>query len=150
VNTIYWDKRYPRLVTVDWVKKNYSKSRQPRLQMIGDISCDIEGSVGVTLDATTPDEPCFTYDPDSGSIRPGHDGTGPTVMAVDNLPCEFPRESSEWFSHVLKEMVGPLSAADWNADFEELNLPPPLKKAVIVHRGKLAPSYAHLEKHLKS
>jgi saccharopine dehydrogenase (NAD+, L-lysine forming) len=148
MNTIYWDDRYPRLVTRDWVKKNYAHDRQPRLQMIGDISCDLEGSIEVTLDATAPDAPCFTYDPVTDSVRPGHDGVGPTVMAVDNLPCEFPRESSEWFSHVLREMIGPLAAADWNADFDKLILPEPLKKAVIVHRGKLTPSYSYLEKHL--
>lgn len=148
VNAIYWDKRYPRLVTREWVKRNYGKDRQARLQMIGDISCDIEGSIEITLKETTPDAPCVTYDPESDSIRPGYKGIGPVIMAVDNLPCEFPREASEFFSRVLREMVGPLSAADWGADFERLNLPEALKKAVIVHQGKLTPSYAYLEKHL--
>jgi alpha-aminoadipic semialdehyde synthase len=148
INTIYWDDRYPRLVTRDWVRRNYTKERQARLQMIGDISCDIEGSVEITLDATHPDAPCVTYDPESDALREGHEGIGPTIMAVDNLPCEFPRESSEWFSHVLREMVGPLAEADWKSDFDRLVLPDPLKRALIVHNGKLTPSYRYLEKHL--
>lgn len=149
VNTIYWDERYPRLVTKDWVKKNYGKDQQSRLQAIGDISCDVEGSIEVTLDITTPDAPCITYDPASDSVSVGYDGIGPAVMAVDNLPCEFPREASEWFSHVLREMIQPLTAANWSLDFDSLDLPESLKKAVIVHKGELAPSYKYLEKHLK-
>ena len=71
-------------------------------------------------------------------------------MAVDNLPCEFPRESSEYFSAVLRDMVGSLAAANWQVDFAELDLPVHLKKAVIVHKGELAPSYRYLRQYLAS
>ena len=60
-------------------------------------------------------------------------------MAVDNLPCELPRESSEHFSTVLRDMVPALGQADFSSDFEGLHLPPHLKKAVITHRGELTP-----------
>ena len=74
--------------------------------------------------------------------------TGPVVMAVDNLPCELPRESSEHFSTVLRDMVPALGQADFGSDFEGLHLPPYLKKAVITHRGDLAPNYRYLQEAL--
>lgn len=71
-------------------------------------------------------------------------------MAVDNLPCELPRESSQYFSMALREMVPPLASAEWQVDFESLDLPAYLKRAVIVHNGALTPSYSYLEKHLRA
>jgi alpha-aminoadipic semialdehyde synthase len=150
VNTIYWDDRYPRLVTKEWAKRHYGPGGEPRLQVIGDISCDVEGAIELTLRPATPDAPDFVYDPHHDVVRPGYEGSGPAIMAVDNLPCEFSRESSEYFSEVLHELLVPLASADWSAEFSRLRLPKPLKDAVIVHRGKLTPSYGHLEEYLKS
>ncbi len=150
MNTIYWDERYPRLVTRDWARENYGPDRHARLQVIGDISCDIEGGVELTLKPAYPDHPCYVYDPQSGSAHDGCDGVGPAVMAVDNLPCELPRESSDHFSHVLQDMVPALAAADWQGDFADLELPDQLKKAVIVHRGELTPTYRFLQEYLDS
>jgi alanine dehydrogenase len=148
LNTIYWDERYPRLVTREWARANYGSGREARLQVIGDISCDVEGSIELTLKTTQPDEPSFVYDPGTDSVVMGVDGNGPAVMAVDNLPCELAREASEHFSHVLRTMVPELARADWSADFETLELPSHLKKAVIVHRGALTPDYQYLTRYL--
>jgi len=145
VNTIYWDERYPRLVTREWARQEAGRAR---LQVIGDISCDIEGSIEFTLRATQPDAPCFTYDPGSDSAKSGCAGPGPTVMAVDNLPCELPREASQHFSRTLRGMLPALASADWTAPFERLDLPAELKRAVIVHRGELTPDYRHLKDYL--
>jgi alpha-aminoadipic semialdehyde synthase len=150
VNTIYWDERYPRLVTRDWARRTHGAGSGGRLQVIGDISCDIEGSIEMTLKATMPDEPCFTYDPATDEVRMGCEGPGPVVMAVDNLPCELPRESSQHFSASLRSMVPALAAADWTADLESLQLPPELKTALIVHRGELTPDYRHLQEYLRN
>ena len=150
VNAIYWEPRYPRLVTREWARRSYLGGPAPRLKVIGDISCDIEGSIELTLKATEPDNPCFVYLPAEDAIRDGIEGNGPVIMAVDNLPCEIPRESSQYFSSVLREMVLPLSGADWRADFESLDLPSHLKRAVIVHKGELAPSYRYLQKSLEA
>ena len=150
VNAIYWEPRYPRLVTRGWARRSYGSGRSPRLKVIGDISCDIEGSVELTLKATDPDNPCFVYLPSEDAVRDGLEGDGPVIMAVDNLPCEIPRESSQYFSSVLRELVPPLAGADWGKDFESLELPGHLKRAVIVHRGELAPSYQYLRNHLEA
>ncbi len=150
VNAIYWEPRYPRLVTREWAEVAYGGETVPRLKVIGDISCDIEGSIELTVRITEPDNPCFVYLPETGRIVEGVEGKGPVIMAVDNLPCELPRESSQYFSSVLIEMVLPLASANWEAEFPSLNLPPFLKRAVIVHRGELTPSYQYLHKHLEA
>jgi alpha-aminoadipic semialdehyde synthase len=148
MNTIYWEDRYPRLVTRKWAHAQYGPDKRPRLQVIGDITCDIEGSIELTLKAPYPDQPCFVYDPQSGDVHDGVEGYGPVIMAVDNLPCELPRESSEHFSEVLRDMVPALGQADFGSDFEGLHLPPHLKRAVITHRGQLTPSYRYLQEAL--
>ena len=148
LNTIYWTPDYPRLVTKKWVKNNYGPDKNPRLKVIGDISCDIEGSIEVTLKAPMPEAPCYVYDPETGEVTDGVRGDGPVIMSVDNLPCELPRESSVHFSTVLHEMMPALGQADFSAGFEGLHLPSYLKKAVITHRGELAPSYRYLQKYL--
>lgn len=148
LNTIYWDTPYPRLVTRKWARAAWGGGRQPRLQVIGDISCDLEGAVELTTRPTMPDEPCYVAVPDSGELLPGVEGPGPAIMAVDNLPCEVPRESSQYFSRVLGEMIPALARADFRAGFESLLLPPHLKKAVIAHRGALAPDYRYLQEYL--
>jgi len=148
VNGIYWDARYPRLVTRDALRTLWERG-QSKLKVIGDISCDIEGSIEVTLKSTEPDLPCFVYNPLSGEIRDGYEGDGVAVMAVDILPSELPRDASEDFSRVLKDHIPAIVAADFDVPFEDLHLPPPIKRAVIVHRGELAPDYAQLRRHLE-
>ena len=150
VNCIYWDARYPRLVTREWARKNYLPGRAPRLKVIGDISCDIRGSVELTVRATEPDHPCYVYLPEQDRGWDGVEGNGPVIMAIDNLPCEFPRESSQYFSSVLRDMVAPLLNNDWRVPFERLDLPPYLKRAVIVHQGRLTPDYQYIQKHLEA
>ena len=71
-------------------------------------------------------------------------------MAVDNLPCELPRESSEYFSRVLRDMVPSIGRADWRADLDALELPSYLERALIVHKGELTPAYEYLSDHLKT
>lgn len=150
VNCIYWESRYPRLVTREWARKNYCQGCTSRLKVIGDISCDIEGSIELTLRATEPNHPCYVYLPEQDSARDGVEGNGPVIMAVDNLPCELPRESSQYFSSVLRDMVTPLVHADWQVPFEKLDLPPYLKRAVIVHQGRLTPDYQYIQQHLEA
>ena len=145
MNTIYWNLQYPKLVTKKWVKANYGSNKNPRLKIIGDISCDIEGGIEVTMKAPQPDNPCFVYEAATGKTIDGVEGTGPVVMSVDNLPCELPRESSEHFSSLLRDMIPAFAQTDFGQDFDSLHLPSYLKKAVITHQGALAPDYRYLQ-----
>jgi len=148
VNCIYWEKRYPRLVTRELLRLLY-ESGQPRLRVIGDISCDVEGSIEATVRTTDPGNPIFVYDPATGRAVDGFQGQGPVIMAIDNLPCELPRESSTAFSHSLLPLVPFLARADYSVAWEDLDLPAELKNAVIVHKGRLTSSYQYLERSMQ-
>ena len=146
MNCIYWNRQYPRLVTKDYVKS--MQLDDMRLQVIGDISIDLNGAVEFTEKATTPDAPTFVYDPQSDSITDGIAGKGIAVMAVDNLPCELPKESSKKFSKALYDFVPAIAKADYRVPFNVCQLPPEVKKAVILYHGKLTEKYTYLEQYL--
>jgi alanine dehydrogenase len=149
MNCIYWTKKYPRLVTRDFIKSHWPEPHR-KLIVVGDISCDIMGAVEFTVQCTNAGDPAFTYSVTHDEPIPGVDGDGPVVMAVDNLPCELPRESSTSFSSTLLQFIPSLANADFTGTFEELNLPRELKDAIIVYRGKLTKSYAHLATYLEA
>jgi saccharopine dehydrogenase (NAD+, L-lysine-forming) len=147
-NCIYWDARYPRLVTKEWLKRTFAAGR-PRLAAIGDISCDIEGSVEATVKATEPGEPFFVYEPATGAVRDGVEGEGVLLMTVDNLPCELPFDASREFGVALMPFVPAIARADFGRPLDELDLPGPIRRALILHQGKLTPEYRYLEKHVR-
>ncbi len=148
VNCIYWDERYPRLVTKRYLKRLFSDRQQPKLRVIGDISCDIEGSVEGNLKWTEPDNPVYVYDPFEDKAIDGYEGKGPVILAVDNLPCEIPREASTYFSQVLKPFVPHIAKADFTVGFDRFVLPPPIKNAVIAYHGELTPEYRYIQNYL--
>ncbi|RLG10045.1 hypothetical protein DRN73_08955 [Candidatus Pacearchaeota archaeon] len=148
-NGIYWEPKFPKLVTKKHIKELFEKYENPKLKVIGDITCDIEGSIEITLKATDPGNPCFVYDPFTETIKDGIEGKGIVVMAVDNLPAELSKDASVFFSNILKNYVPNIVNADYSKSFENLNLPPEIKRAVIVHNGKLTPDFEYLKEYLK-
>jgi alpha-aminoadipic semialdehyde synthase len=146
MNCIYWTKKYPRLVTKKYLKENYSNHF--KLQVIGDISVDINGAIEFTEKVTTPDSPVFVYNPIREEIIDGFQSDGVVLMAVDNLPCELPKESSKAFSNSLLSFIPSIATADFSVDFDELKLPHEIKKALILHHGKLTPDYSYINKYL--
>lgn len=150
VNGIYWDTRYPRLLTKAWLRKHSAGGERPKLQVVGDISCDINGSIECTEIATTSDHPAFVYNPASDKIQEGCEGEGLVVVAVDNLPAEVPRDSSQAFSQSLIPFIPAIIQADYTQPYLKLNLPPEIKKAVICHQGLLTPEYGYLAQHLQN
>jgi saccharopine dehydrogenase (NAD+, L-lysine-forming) len=148
VNCIYWDKRYPRLVTKDFLEHMFHKGK-PKLTVIGDISCDVEGAIECTLKPAEIDHPVYVYNPFTRDIHMGYEGEGMLVMAVDILPAELPRDSSEDFGDVLVNFVKPIADADFEENFEDLDLPRAIKKGLILHNGELTPDYKYLEEFMK-
>ncbi|MDX9826396.1 MAG: bifunctional lysine ketoglutarate reductase /saccharopine dehydrogenase family protein [Spirochaetia bacterium] len=148
INAVYWDAPYPRLITKKGLAQVYNRG-ESRLKVIGDVSCDIEGSIEVTVKSTEPGDPCFVYNPETGAINDGFEGAGVVVMAVDILPSELPLDSSESFCEALKPYIPAIANADYSVDFEALDLPPEIKKAVIVHKGRLTPAFEYLSRHLE-
>ncbi|MFA5972785.1 MAG: bifunctional lysine ketoglutarate reductase /saccharopine dehydrogenase family protein [Lentimicrobiaceae bacterium] len=149
INCIYWDARYPKLVTKDYLEKLFA-SGTPKLKVIGDISCDVNGSVECTEKGTEIEDPIFVYHPGTRTHTMGHKGDGLLVMSVDILPSELPRDSSLGFADVLVNYVKTIADCDFNEEFETLDLPRAIKSALILHRGELTPQYKYLEEHLLS
>ncbi len=144
VNCIYWTEDYPRLVTKEYLQSNKCSS----LEVIGDISCDINGSIEITKKATYPDHPSFSYHPEDDNFTDDIIANGVTVMAIDNLPCEFPAESSTEFSTVLKNFIPEIVKADFSLPTDDLTLPAPIKKALILHQGELTKDYEYMNEFL--
>lgn len=149
VNAIYWSAKYPRLATKAYLKGLFSQPGKPRLRVIGDISCDVEGAVECNVKATYPGNPIYTYDPLTGDIIDGHAGPGVVVMAVEILPAELPREASADFSRVLRQFIPAIAQCDYSMPFETCALPPEIRRAVIAYRGKLTPDYQYIEQYLE-
>ncbi len=145
VNCIYWDGRYPRLVTKKFLKRLFADQKPPRLRIIGDISCDIEGSIEFTSKVTQPDNPTILYDPLTDKITDGHEGRGVVGIPIDNFPCELSRRASIDFSHAVLPFVWGIARADYSVDFKELALPKPIKGAVVLYHGRLTPNYRYLQ-----
>ena len=146
VNCIYWTPDYPMLVTKEWIRNNWTMDS--KLKVFGDITCDVEGSVECTLEATEPGTPCYVYLPETDEMIYGCEGEGPVVMSVDTLPSELPRESSTFFGGQLMPFMKGMAETDFKKDFASLNLPPELKRAAITHQGKLTPDYEYLQEFL--
>ena len=148
VNGIYWDDRYPKLIKKEWLVEQ-EKSNNLHLKVIGDITCDVHGSVECTEKSTEIEDPVFIYDPSADGYKMGFNGKGIAVMAVDILPSELPREASEHFSTALKPFMKSIADADFSVSFDQLDLPDEIKRAVIVYRGSLSNGYEYLADYLK-
>lgn len=127
----FWDPRGPKILSTE-------ELQDPGLglSVIADISCDVGGPIDSTLRATSIASPFSGYDRASGEeVAPGAPGSI-LVMAVDNLPCELPRDASEAFGLDLIERVLPnLIGTDDDGMIE---------RATIVRSGVLTPHFEHL------
>ena len=147
MNCMYWDERYPRIFTKNLAMKLFS-APNPKIEVVGDITCDPDGSIEFTHQATTIDEPVFVYDPLQDKPVLGFDGEGILVMAVDILPSELPRDSSEAFGDALLPFIKSVSVTDFMQERDELTLHEAIKKALILHKGKLTPDYEYISNYL--
>ena len=79
-----------------------------RLKVVADISCDIDGPVACTLRPSTVADPVYGYDPTNECECSLNTPGSITVMAIDNLPCELPRDASKGFGRDMLDHVIPL------------------------------------------
>lgn len=147
MNCMYWDDRYPRIVTKDFLEELYKTEH--RLKVIGDVTCDPNGSIEATHIGATIVDPVFVYNPKTRIPTMGFDGDGLLIMSVEILPSELPRESSEAFGDILVNYVIRLVEADYNTSFENLNIPPEFKRALILHNGEFTPDFIYMADFLK-
>jgi saccharopine dehydrogenase (NAD+, L-lysine-forming) len=102
----YWSSRSPKILT----QKDLSNVDN-RISVVADISCDIADPIASTLRPSKVAHPIYGYDPISGKEVDFMQENAIAVMAVDNLPCELPKDASEDFGnelikHVLPALVG--------------------------------------------
>ena len=147
MNCIYWESKYPCMLTGEQLRELYA-GPQPKLRVIGDITCDIDGSMECTTHATEPDSPVYVYDPDTGATQDGVAGRGPVVLAVDFLPCEVPVDASKAFSDALLPFIPALAVAEFSKPLSESGLPQELQRAVIVYHGELTEPYRYLQQYV--
>lgn len=127
----FWDPRGPQILSTEDL-------RDPALalRVIADISCDVDGPIDSTLRASTIEAPLFGYDRITGEEVAVGAPNSITVMAVDNLPCELPRDASQAFGLDLMERVLPYLAG---ADSKGM-----IERATIVQQGVLSPRFEYL------
>jgi len=145
VHTSYWEKHYPRIVTKDIIHK-LARKKPFRLRFIGDIACDINGSIELTYKATTSGEPVFTYDIKKKEFSDGYKAGGISVMAVDNLPSELPKDASAEFSSLIHDYVYQIAVHGAKDMTRHVALPSEIRKAVVVERGRLTKDFRYLKK----
>jgi alpha-aminoadipic semialdehyde synthase len=144
MNCMYWGPEYPRIITKDFLSSLFSTDNN-KLMVIGDVTCDPNGSIEATHMGTYIEDPVFVYNPQTRKPTMGFKGEGLLIMAVDILPSELPREASEGFSNALAPFIIDLTKTDFNKSFNELNLPAPFKRALILHNGEFTPDYKYME-----
>lgn len=146
MNCILWSPQYPRLFSREDTKKWYAKHKV--LRVIGDISCDPEGGVEFSHD-TWIDDPVFTYHPETETETNGFATSGISVLAVTNLPCEFPADASAAFSRNLSEFVSGITTADYQANSVlESGLPEAIKRATILWNGEFTEKFVYMKEFL--
>jgi hypothetical protein len=108
-----------------------------KINLIADISCDIDGPVASTIRPSTIANPFYGYDPQTESEVAFNAEGAIAVMAVDNLPCELPKDASEGFGDMFAKYVIP---AFFNGDLDGI-----LERARMTKDGKLTHRYSYLQ-----
>lgn len=132
ISGVYWDPQAPVLFTVeDMLKPEF------KIKVVGDITCDIEGSIPSTKKASTIDEPIYDFDPKNNAVQPPFSRTSQvSVMAIDNLPSELPRDSSRDFGQILLDKVIPALTSGEESEM--------IYNATITENGHLNAPYQYL------
>lgn len=145
IHTSYWDERYPRLVTKKLLQ-DLGRDGRLRLEMIGDLSCDIGGGIEITSHATTSRDPVYTYDHAGDCETNGLAAHGVTVLAVDNLPTELPRDASHGFSSQIREYAYNVATCGLAQGEESSGVQAEVRRGLVTHDGRLTRRFAHLSR----
>jgi alanine dehydrogenase len=121
----------------DILTREMLNAKDCKIKVVGDISCDVNSSIACTLRSSTIDEPIYGYLPIENKEVDVFHPAAIVVMAVDNLPCELPREASEGFGEMFMEHVIP---AFFNGDKDGI-----LQRAKMTENGKLTPRFSFLQ-----
>jgi alanine dehydrogenase len=133
----FWDFRSPEFFT-----KEDMRSPDFKITVIADVSCDVPGPIPSTLRATTISDPFYGYNPVLEREEVAFTSKkNITMMTIDNLPGELPRDASEFFGKTLIDNVIPHFLGE---DKEGV-----IERATIIKEGKLAEHYSYLKAFLE-
>lgn len=114
------------------------KNPQLRIKMIGDVTCDIQGSVKSTLRSTTHDEPYFDYNPATGMEETAFSSPDNiSVMAVDTCPNALAMDTSAYFGDMLMQHVMPGLLSGNHSEV--------VRRGTILVNGQLTERFNYLE-----
>ena len=134
ISAHYWDPSSPKIFTKKQIKQ-FSK-----LKIIGDVTCDVDGSIPTTIKSTTIEEPNFYLNTET-FLEIDKTKSDLAVMAVDNLPSELPRDSSTEFGNgIVNEVIPYILDKD---DGRILN-------STITDNGRFLKKYNYLEDYIKT
>jgi alanine dehydrogenase len=131
IHCAYWNPEAPRLFS-----KKEMRDPAFRISVIADVTCDINGSIPSTHRATTIDDKFYGYNPSTEQEEDPFSPNTITVMSIDNLPCELPRDASEGFGKHLLERVIPLLIKEDKGNV--------IHRATIAKNGELTARFAYL------
>lgn len=132
----FWDRRAPQILTCeDYRQEGF------RIKIIADISCDIGEPIASTLRASTIADPFYGYDPRTCEEEDFYAPNTVGVMAVDNLPCELPRDASRDFGKILIDKILPLLIGP---DPDKI-----IERATLCRNKELLPRYEYLRDYLE-
>lgn len=126
----FWDSNAPYIYT-----REDAKSEDFNIKVVGDISCDIDTAVASTIRPSTIADPLYGYNPQTESEVPFDDENAITVMVVDNLPCELPKDASADFGREFIDKILP------NLINDKENV---IARATICANGDLTPDHEFL------
>lgn len=126
----FWAKGSPFIFS-----REDAKSPDFNVKVVGDISCDVDGPVACSIRSSNILSPIFGYYPETESETDYSDKNSITVMAVDNLPCELPKDASKDFG---KEFIAKVLPHLLN-DTEQI-----IERATICKNGDLMPRFEYL------
>jgi len=133
----FWDPKSPVFISKDdYLDPDF------KITVIADVSCDVGGPIASTIKASTIADPFFGYNPKTGEAEPPFvSPENITVMSVDNLPGELPRNASSDFGTNLLEKVYPSLFGNDDSGI--------IERATITKNGKLTEPYAYLKDYLE-
>jgi alpha-aminoadipic semialdehyde synthase len=144
VNCMYWDSRYPRLLTNRQIAHLRGEGNR-NLRFLADITCDVRGSVEFLSHSTEIERPFYGYNPETGLDDDHFTATNIGVSGVDILPSELPRDASEHFGRALMPLLPTILQTRGSKDPADMSdLPPELRRACIASHGQLQPKWSYI------
>lgn len=120
----YWDEKAPKYFT-----KDIAMSDENRIKVIGDVTCDINGSIETTIRPSTHQNPFYALNANMEEVACLSDADHIAVMAVDTLPNALAKNASEDFGcQILKSDL--LKSIALKADYDMID------RATILRSGK--------------